>query len=212
MIPFETVDNLFTKLEEVYGDPHRKEHAMEKFRELKMGLGSFNAFYLEFIKLAAELEFTKEMLLREFMHKLSPRMQDRMNSGLEYPDNIKDLAARCRKIYDQMLVTDRVRSNTKLANTKVANTTTRFIPPTRFVPPSSQTTSTSISGYCPKPGNTFFPLTNKKRLKLMKERRCFYCRQPGHITANCPKSITKATSVAEIAGTAIDNSKISGKE
>ena len=74
LIPFETVDDLFTKLEEVYGDPHCKEHAMEKFRELKMGSGSFNAFYSEFIKLAAELEFTKEMLLREFMHKLSPRM------------------------------------------------------------------------------------------------------------------------------------------
>ena len=212
LIPFETVDDLFTKLEEVYGDPHRKEHAMEKFRELKMGSGSFNAFYSEFIKLAAELEFTKEMLLREFMHKLSPCMQDRMNSGLEYPDNIKDLAARCRKIYDQILATDWVRSNIKLVNIKVANTTTRFIPPTRFVPPSSQTTSTSISGYRPKPGNTFSPLTNEERLKLMKEGRCFYCRQPGHTTANCPKSITKATSVAEIAGTAIDNSEISGKE
>ena len=141
MIPFETVDELFTKLEEVYGDPHRKEHAMEKFRELKMGSGSFNAFYSEFIKLAAKLEFTKEMLLREFMHKLSSCMQDRINSGLEYPDNIKDLAARCRKIYDQMMATDRVQSNTKPANTKVANTPTRFIPPNmqiinRSIPPS----------------------------------------------------------------------------
>ena len=105
-----------------------------------------------------------------------------------------------------MLATDWVRSNTKPANTKVANITTRFIPPTRFVPPSSQTTSTSISGYRPKPGNTFSPLTNKERLKLMKKGRCFYCRQPGHTTANYPKSITKATSVVEIAGIAINNS------
>ena len=165
---------MFTKLEEVYSNPHCKDHAIKKFRELKMGLGFFNAFYSEFIKLVAKLEFTKKMLLREFMHKLSPRMQDQMDSGLEYPDNIKDLAARCQKIYDQMLATDRVRSNTKPANTKVANTPTRFIPPTRFVPPSSQTTSLSTSGYCPKPGNTFSLLTNKERLKLMKEGRCFY--------------------------------------
>ena len=79
---------------------------MEKFRELKMGSRFFNAFYSEFIKLAAELEFTKEMLLQEFMHKLSPCMQDRINSGLKYPDNIKNLAAHCRKIYDQILATD----------------------------------------------------------------------------------------------------------
>ena len=74
LIPFETVDNLFTKLEEVYDDPHCKKHAMEKFKELKIGLGSFNTFYSEFIKLTAKLEFTKEMLLQEFMHKLSPHI------------------------------------------------------------------------------------------------------------------------------------------
>ena len=135
-----------------------------------------------------------------------------MNSGLEYLDNIKDLATRCQKIYDQMLAINRVRSNTKPANTKVANTTTRFIPPTRFVLPLSQTTSTSISGYHPKPRITFSPLTNKERLKLIKEGRCFYCQRAGHIMANCPKNITKATSVKEIAGIAIDNSEILGKE
>ena len=68
---------------------------MKKFRELKMGSRSFNAFYLEFIKLAAKLEFTKEILSQEFMHKLSPCIQDRMNSGLKYLDNIKDLVAQC---------------------------------------------------------------------------------------------------------------------
>ena len=45
LISFETVDELFTKLEEVYGNPHHKKHAIEKFRKLKMGSGSLNAFY-----------------------------------------------------------------------------------------------------------------------------------------------------------------------
>lgn len=79
---------------------------MEKFRKLKMGSGFFNAFYSKFIKLVAELKFTKEMLLQEFMHKLSPHMQDQMNFGLEYPDNIKDLMVHCQEIYDQMLAID----------------------------------------------------------------------------------------------------------
>ena len=46
----------------------------------------------------------------------------------------------------------------------------------------------------------------------MKERKCFYCQQPRHTTANYPKNITKKASVAKIAGTAIDNSKISRKK
>lgn len=91
-----------------------------------------------------------------------------MNSELEYSDNIKDLAARSRKIYDQMLATDWVQSNTKPGNTKIAHTTTRFIPLIRFFPPSSQTTSTSKNNYCPKPGNTFSLLTNNERLELIK--------------------------------------------
>lgn len=58
---------------------------------MKIGLGSFNDFYLEFIKLATKLEFIKEMLLQEFMYKLFLCIQDWMNSRLEYLDNIKAL-------------------------------------------------------------------------------------------------------------------------
>ena len=74
LIPFEIRDKLFKKLEEVYGNPYRKKHAMEKFTKLKMGSRSFNVFYSEFIKLAAELESIKEILLQEFMYKLFPHM------------------------------------------------------------------------------------------------------------------------------------------
>lgn len=44
---------------------------MKKFRKLKMGSEFFNAFYLKFIKLATKLEYTKEILLEEFVYKLS---------------------------------------------------------------------------------------------------------------------------------------------
>lgn len=46
----------------------------------------------------------------------------------------------------------------------------------------------------------------------MKGEKCFYYQQPRHIIANYPKSIIKAISVVEIAGIAIDNSKILGKK
>ena len=155
LIPFETIGELFTKLEEFYWDPHCKDHAIEKFGELKMGSGSFNAFYSEFFKLAANLEYIKEMLLQEFIHKWSPQMQDGMNSGLEYSDNIKDLAARSPKIYNQIIATVQDRSNTNSANRKMAYTPTIFVS-------LSQTSSTTTNGYCLRPENTFSPLTNKE--------------------------------------------------
>ncbi len=49
---------------------------MEKFQELKMGASLFSDFYSEFIRLASDLEYTLEMLIREFKHKLMPQLQD----------------------------------------------------------------------------------------------------------------------------------------
>lgn len=142
---------------------------MKKFRKLKIDMGSFNTFYCKFINLAVKLKFVKEMLLQEFMHKLSPCIQNRMNSKLEYPDNIKDKVMYYQKIYNQIIVIYQVQLNIKLANTKVANT------PTRFGLPLFQTTSISTSAYCPSLENIFSLFTNKKHLELMKKKSYFIC-------------------------------------
>ena len=115
---FATIEDLFNHLEDIFGNLHRKKHAMEKFRDLKMGARSFNNFYSEFIRLASELEYTSEMLIREFKHKLTPRLQDRLNSGVELPSSISALAKRCLSIYEQMQATDRIKDKTK-ANTRI---------------------------------------------------------------------------------------------
>ena len=111
--PFATIEDLFNYLEDIFGNSHRKEHVMEKFRELKMGASSFSDFYSEFIRLASDLEYTSEMLIWEFKHKLTPRLQNRLNSGVEFPTSISALAKRCLSIYKQMQATDRIRDKTK---------------------------------------------------------------------------------------------------
>ena len=73
---FATLKDLFNHLKDIFGNPYRKEHAMVKFRDLKMGARSFNDFYSKFIRLASELEYTSEILIGEFKHKLTPRLQD----------------------------------------------------------------------------------------------------------------------------------------
>ena len=60
---FETVNNMFTKLEKVYENLYCKKYIKEKFKELKMDIKSFNSYYSKFIYLTTKLEFTKEMLL-----------------------------------------------------------------------------------------------------------------------------------------------------
>lgn len=74
-----------------------------------------------------------------------------------------------------MLATDRLQSNTKPGNTKVANTPTRFILLTRFVLFLSPIILSSPNSNYSKLRSAFFSLINEERLKLMKESRCFYC-------------------------------------
>ncbi len=67
-----------------------------------MGTSSFTDFYSEFIQLASDLEFTSEMLIREFKHKLTPRLQDCLNFGVVLRTSISALAKHCLSIYKQM--------------------------------------------------------------------------------------------------------------
>ncbi len=41
-----------------------------------MGANLFSDFYSELIWLASDLEYTLEMLIQKFKHKLMPRLQD----------------------------------------------------------------------------------------------------------------------------------------
>ena len=107
-ISFKIVDDLLIKLKKVYSNFYCQKYIIKKFRKLKISLKFFNVFYSKFIKLAAELKFTKEILLQEFMHKLSFCMQDQINFRLKYLDNIKDLILHCQKIYNQILAIDQI--------------------------------------------------------------------------------------------------------
>ncbi len=99
---FTTIDDLFNHLKDIFDISYRKKNAMDKFWELKMEASSFSDFYSKFIRLALDLEYTSEMLIWEFKHKLMPRLQDRLNSGIELPKAISALSKYCLSIYKQM--------------------------------------------------------------------------------------------------------------
>lgn len=106
LISFKIINKLFTKLERVYKDFHCQKHTIKKFGELKIDIRFFNIFYFEFIKLTTKFGFTKEMLLQKFMYQLFFYIQDQINFGLKYSENIKDLTTCCQKIYDQIIATN----------------------------------------------------------------------------------------------------------
>ena len=92
-----------------------------------MDASSFNDFYSEFIRLASDLKYTSEMLIWEFKYKLTPCLQDRLNSGVKFPTSILALAKRCLSIYKQIQATDRIREKTKPIRTTQTSVLTKLV-------------------------------------------------------------------------------------
>ncbi len=78
-----------------------------------MGASLFSDFYSEFIRLASDLEYTSEMLIWEFKYKLTPCLQDWLNSEIELLKTISALAKYYLSIYKQMQATNQIREKAK---------------------------------------------------------------------------------------------------
>ena len=147
------------------------------------------------------------MLIREFKHKLTPRLQDRLNSGIELPKTISALAKRCLSIYEQMQATDRIRKKAK--SSTIVPTTAKVL--------LKAVTFSSQAPAIPNKNTSFLHLSNTLRgsitptpryldaeiSQLMKEGRCFNCKERGHTMLNCPKkanvsAITDASNIDNI--------------
>ena len=142
---FATIKDLFNHLEDIFGNSHRKKHAMEKFRKLKMEASSFSNFYSKFIRLAFDLKYTSEMLIQEFKHKLMPRLQDCLNSGIKLPISILALAKRCLFIYQQMQATNKNKNRTKFLQLTQTSASTYSSTKTYQVLVSNSCANTSFS-------------------------------------------------------------------
>ena len=136
-----------------------------------------------------------------------PRLQDRLNSGIELPKTIFVLAKRCLSIYDQMQATDRIKEKAK--SSTIVQTTAKV--PLRavtfsFRAPAIHNKNTSFSrlsntlrgSITPTPRNS-----DVETSQLIKEGRCFNCKGRGHTMLNCSEkakvsAITDASNIDNI--------------
>ena len=72
--PFETVDEIYSALEEIFDDPNRRINALKKYRRLKQvePFKEFSAFWSEFQRLANDIEISDRLiLLKDLKDKMS---------------------------------------------------------------------------------------------------------------------------------------------
>ncbi len=115
-----------------------------------------------------------------------------LNSGVELPTSILALTKWCLSIYEQMQAIDRIRDRIKPQATWAtpASTSIRQVtyPYQRLVTNTYVNTlflrfSSSITGtITPRPQHS-----DEEQVRLMREGRCFSCKERGHTAYDCPR-------------------------
>ena len=165
-------DEILAYLERVFGNStNRRRNAEYEFQILHQEGREFNTFWAEFLRLSVELDRNEVTLISDLTHKLSVEMRLQLINGDEEPTDLNAYAERCRRVYQGLK---------KIAHAEALETSMEecveevVAPIPRFRPTTIRTARSSR-----------YPVTSEKD-QLMKEGRCFSCREVGHRTMDCP--------------------------
>lgn len=82
--PYETVEEILFDLHETFDDPDREENHNREYQTLTQGSKRFIDFFMDFRRLANQLEFNDETMVRDLKAEISPRLRTaRANSGVD---------------------------------------------------------------------------------------------------------------------------------
>ncbi len=141
------------------------------------------------------------MLIQEFKHKLTSRLQDWLNFGVKLPTSISALTKQYLSIYKQMQIIDRIRDRTKPQASQTTSASVFLRQVAHLYQRSVTNTRTNTLFLCFSSSimGTMILMPqywDKKQAHLMKEGRCFSCKEKGYTTYNYLKK-GKITAISE---------------
>ena len=188
--PYADAEDIIVHLRTVFANPNRRAEAYTAYHKLKMKpKDDFTDFLAEFMQLAEEAAVVEENRKRDLYSKLPFLLQGQVMWAVNQDTVAFDAFTQsCQSMAHEISLQQEAKS----ARTRTA---------TSFGSGSGATTSTASQSYTPRvkregaaPG-----LSASERDNLMKEGRCFYCKEKGHMTFECPKK--KSNAAAGVAAT-----------
>jgi hypothetical protein len=172
--------DILSHLDSVFGDPHRVMNAKRKYHALRMqSMNQFQNFLSEFLYLAGEAGISSDDLKQDLFEKLTPKMKEMVMGTTGDPNlSFKSLQDQCTFAANQASAWQ---SETRSRFTPRAGTNA---PNNRVTNPSTTTTSRTATV---KREQSQSSNADAERERLMREGRCFTCKQPGHLSRNCSK-------------------------
>jgi hypothetical protein len=177
--PLRTVEDVFRFLRSVCKDPMEKQRARGDYRKLFMRNGDdFHTFHTTFLELALLSELPEADYKDDFAEKMSYELQTPLAQKITDPDVTFDdlVAAATSQAFILERTTRRDKKKPESKTKEHAKAGTKGSAAASTTEPETATTLPTRS-----------KLTDKERDQLMLTGGCFYCREHGHISAECPK-------------------------
>ena len=190
--PWKDSDKMLAHLECVFGDSNCLENAENKYQTLRQGNKDFNTFWANFQRLALEIDQNEATLISDLTSKLSLKMQNKLSTGEKRPTDLHEYAERCQRVYQDIKNIARATAAAEQYKRTATTTTSNTIPAKKVATTSTTTRTTSSTNPASR------QLTTSEQSQLMKEERCFTCKETGHRTTECLKECKPMSLLASV--------------
>ncbi|KAI3220470.1 hypothetical protein DTO012A9_10171 [Penicillium roqueforti] len=190
--PYADAEDIIVHLRTVFANPNRRAEAYTAYHKLKMKpKEDFTDFLAEFMQLAEEAAVVEENRKRDLYSKLPYLLQSQVMWAVNQETVPFDAFTQsCQSMSHEISLQQEAKGTAR------ARATTAF--------GSGVGTTANQSGFTPRIKRegtaSSSGLSATERETLMKEGRCFYCKEKGHMTFECPKKKANAA-VSAVAAT-----------
>ncbi|KAJ5135346.1 uncharacterized protein N7515_004624 [Penicillium bovifimosum] len=191
--PYKDYEDILAHMKTVFSNPNHVAEARAKYQRLTMKPRyQFTTFLADFMELANEARIHEEDRKQDLYEKLPPILRNQMLGDFcEDEVSFETFKARCIRRAHAISQGQLNKAGTGKGRSYAGRATAST---------SSPGAASSLSNSKVKTENsatpTHVPLSTTERALLMKEGRCFDCREPGHMTRDCPKKSSSKTTAA----------------
>lgn len=199
-VNFDTVEACVRILTNAFDDPDRKGTAERRLDALQQKNREFTAYYAEFQRYAAELEWNSAAKRAALRRGISSELKDALvtiDEPEEFDSFVQLLQKRDSKLRARKAEQHRPASNTQFKSSQPPKTAPA---PAALVPANPTASNSGYHGPAPMDlSSGAGKLTPAERIHRIQQGLCLYCGGSGHLAVNCPykKPIGAAETVVQ---------------